>query len=113
MELPRQLKPSGSAPQQPAPPPDWKAALLAGGRRDGSAALRSGDATAAGAADSHAKPQSSLCEQLLAELLLRAMPDRQCASWPVQQALQVSQPSVAVATAAHASMATQGDIWHS
>lgn len=94
IESPRQLEPSGSAPQQSDPPPDWKAALLAGGRRHSSAVLHSGDATAAGAAHSPPKPQSSLCERLLAELLLRAMPDRQCASWPVQHALQVRHSAI-------------------
>jgi hypothetical protein len=102
-ESPRQLEPSGGATQQPSPQPDWKAALVARGR-EGSAALHSGDATAVGAASRTAKPRSSLCERLLAELLLRAMPDRQCTGWPVQEALQVSKNSIVAATPAHVSM---------
>lgn len=73
---------AGHAPASLPPPmaagapvvPDWRAALMSSGSVDGSV-------------NGSARRSSTLCERLLAELLLRSLPDRQAAVGPVYQDL--------------------------
>lgn len=85
------LATAGGVHSQPAMAPDWKAALLVGGRKQHqgvSSGIAEDAAADAAAANVKWEARSSLCERLLAELLLRSLPDRECAGWPLQRALQ-------------------------